>query len=623
MRRLTRKCASPSTIVLFVLASCIAFFTAPHFVSFAGSDTFDFQYDMRSMIQMNPDFSTYPGSDGVIWLKQLDYRAAPHGGVERRSLWILLGRKGIAPRWLNWNIPVPRGGEAEILEASVYSPGTGKKIADVSPVDFLQGEITARTVAFTNLPEEFILVVSYRELFPDRLSTDDLVWIGETLPVWESLIRVTVPAGRPLFHSSNLDLEPKVREVGEHRVYDWRVINTTADSKFSLRSDKRGYVAFGMRQGGEVAARLIKNLNTTAVPPLPAALQNLPNMLGKRLDAKNVQAFLERLYKQPEFILPDGISREIPAEAPWTNGEKVLLAHTWLQGKGIAARLFWQLAYPPDANQPASESMAISPLLEIPALDSKKGSFYYTMEHAPRFGESSASLWGRTVYGVTPDGKIESRKISGTSASENRLSTTFDLRLNEEGILNGTIRLQIRNAWRHFLLPTNPSSDDLISLVQGLFLQAPRYNDIKLKQTNNESDVLITLADTQVIKGTGGRNILVALPFLVPNWFKSLSSESLPYTLEFPFIMDAKITLTLPESTANVMLPTPSERDTGKIKYSESYKLSKKKVLTAEARISVSTTAIVEESVANLNAALRGWHLFMTKSIPVQLNVKK
>jgi len=85
-------------------------------------EDFNFTYNMRSMIQMNPDFSTYSGSDGrgpdgVIWLKRVDCGMAPNGGVERQTMWILLGRKGLPSRGLTWNIPVPKDGEAEFLEA--------------------------------------------------------------------------------------------------------------------------------------------------------------------------------------------------------------------------------------------------------------------------------------------------------------------------------------------------------------------------------------------------------------------------------------------------------------------------------------------------------------------------
>jgi hypothetical protein len=582
------------------------------------SDDFDFTYDILSMIQLNPDFSTYPGTDGVIWLKQIDYGSGPHGGIERKSLWILLGRKGMDSRWLRWNVPVPRGGEVEILEASVYSSHGGEKIMDAEEILGEGG--TMRSVAFSGLPEEFILVVSYRELFPEKLSIEDLVWISEGLPVWESAIRVTVPAGHSFYYNSNADVTPQASNVDNRMVYEWRAINTAADLPFSLRDDRRRYVAFSSREGREAAARAIKVLEAAAVPQPP---DDAGKILGKQIknpiDAKTLGKFLNWLYEQPELVLPDGASREIPAAAPWTRCEKLLLAHDWLKKRGLDVRLFWQLAYPPAVNEPVCGAMAVAPVLGI--AESKKEVFYYTMEQAPRVRENSMSLWGQRIYGVTPGGGLEERRISDSSASSNRLSLNFKMTLDKDGIMSGTLRIVERSAWRRFLLPPNPTEEALASFMKELFPRVPRYRDVTFTDSGSDHEIRMILTETQVIKSTEGHNFLVSMPPLIPSWFKSLSSGPFPYTLHFPFIVEARFELALPDS-ANVILPTPTDRNRGKIKYAESYKFGKKRVLTAEARMTVGTTAIADETAADLNAALQSWQAFMVRHLPVQLKVK-
>ncbi|MDR2180967.1 MAG: hypothetical protein LBP21_11735 [Synergistaceae bacterium] len=579
------------------------------------SDDSDFTYDILSMIQLNPDFSTYPGSDGVIWLKRIDYGMGLHGGIERKSLWILLGRKGVDSRWLLWNVPVPQGGEAEILEASVYSPRSGEKI--MSAEETQKGDMWS--AAFTHLPEEFILVVSYRELFPERLSVEDLVWLSETLPVWESAVQVTVPAGHSFYYSSNTDAAPKASNVDSRMIYEWTVINTTADLPFPLRDEPRRYVAFSSREGREAAARSIKTLETASIPKPPSEAEKL---MGKQhpIEGKALENFLKWLYEQPELILPDGASRKIPEQAPWTRWEKLLLAHDWLKNRGV--RLFWRLAYPPAADKPACSAMAVAPVLEISGTDPKKGAFYYTLEQAPRMRENSVSLWGRKIYGITPDGGLEERKISDSSASANRLSLNFNLTLDKDGIMSGTLRIVERNAWRRFLLPSDPTEEALASLVKDLFPRLPRYRDVTFKDSGSEHEVRMVLTETQIIKSPEGHNFLVTVPSLIPSWFKSLSSGPFPYTLRFPFIMEARFDLALPDSTANVILPTPTGRNRGKIKFTESYKLSKKKVLTAEARMTVGETVIADENAADLSAVLQNWQAFMVRHLPVQLKTK-
>jgi hypothetical protein len=343
-------------------------------------------------------------------------------------------------------------------------------------------------------------------------------------------------------------------------------------------------------------------------------------MLKKRTDSKGIENVLKWLRDQPTLILPAGIPRKIPVEGLWTKSEKILLAYRWLKESGVDVRLFWSLPYPPAAGKPACESMAVEPVLAIETPD-KKDVFYYDMEYAPRVGEDSASLWGRTIYGVTSKGGLEERKIPGTSASENRLNLNFNLQLTDDGILTGTVKVTARGGWRHFFFPASPAGADLDFVLRTLLPRGPRCGDVTFKESGRESEISATLMATQAIKGTDGRNILVSVPSLIPDWFENLTSGPFPYTLNFPFLLDSRFSLTLPGSTLNVIFPDPVERNMGKIKYSESYRL-KKKTLTAETHVTVGTTEVMGDSAANLSAAIQNWRTFMTRYLPVQLNTK-
>jgi hypothetical protein len=297
-----------------------------------------------------------------------------------------------------------------------------------------------------------------------------------------------------------------------------------------------------------------------------------------------------------------------------------LLAYRWLKDAGVDIRLFWELPYRPGINEPACGAMAVRPVLEI--VDGGTV-IYYNMDNAPREGESSISLRGKRVYGVASDGKLDERKISDSTASVNRLSANFDLRLNEKGVMTGTLKLSALNGWRRFLFPEGLTREGVTAVMGMLFSQAPRYREFQFSESANGGEVLVTLGETQAITGTGGRHILAPLPALAPGWFKNLSSGPFPYTLRFPFALDARFTLALPDETESVMLPTPTERNMGKVKYTESYKLNKKKVLTAEAHMTVGTSLIADDSAAGLNAALQGWQAFIARPLPVQLKEKK
>ena len=585
-------------------------------------EAFDFTYNLRSMIQRNPDFSTYSetgarGPDGVIWLKRVDIGVAPEGGVERQTMWILLAREGLPPRWLSWNIPVPKGGTAEFLEASVYSVPDAEKIGTAIPGPTF-GD-TIRSAAFSGLPEEFILVVHYREVFPEKLSVDDLVWTSESLPVWETAIRVTVPAGHPFYYFSSPNHTPQEVKVNDRTAYEWHVLNTAAEVSPSIRVADREYVVFGSRGDRRNFARFIRGLEGVRLPPPPQAVRD---MSGRRRDAKFVENVLSWLYEQPGIVLTSE-PREVPAEAPWTAREKLLLAHNWLKEAVVSARLFWRLPYAPGNDRPACEAAIVDPLLEVSLPDSKSGAFYFDMERPPRAG-GNGPLFGGIVYGIAQGvgDNLEERVPPPQKAAENRLSARFNLSLSESGIMTGTIQITARNAWRQFLFPGKPTSGDLADWMKNMFTQVPRYSDVTFRETRTENVVTVTLSGTQMIRGTEGSHIMTSPPPLVPKWFGNLSSGPFPYSLNFPFVMEAKLTLALPASTVNALLPPQVAQGAGKIRYSESHRLDKRKRFLAEAQITVDTTSISGTEATRLNEALWNWRAFMTHLLPVQLRAR-
>jgi len=606
-----------SRFVLVLLFALFVMFTSC--VSRAYADS-DFTYNMRSMIQLSPDFSTYAepdgrGPDGIVWLKRVHLGMSPGGGVERQTMWILLGRRGLSPRWLSWNVPVPNGGDVEFLQASIYSPEEGVEIGTTVPVNSFDG--TVRSVTFSDTPEEFILVVHYRETFPEKLYIDDIVWVSETIPVWETNIRVTAPAGHPFYYSSSQNSAPRVVRVADRMVYEWLIINTAAEINSSMRVTGREYVTFGSRAGQRAAALLVRAAERVPVPPPPQVVRN---MLGRRQRDRAVNEVLNWLHEQPGIVLTSE-TRDVPAEAPWTNREKVLLAHNWLTEAGIDANLSWRLPYSPDDGVPISEGAIVNPVLGVSLPDSRGEIFYFDTELPPRAGGNEISLGG-VVYALRETGiGLEERRQDPQRAAGNRLSARFDLNLNEDGILMGTIQIAARNAWRYFLFPEEPTSDDLASFLSSMFIQVPRHSDVTFSESGTESIVTVTLSGSQMIIGTEGSHVMASLPPMVPGWFRDLTSGPFPYNLRFPFVLDVSVTLTLPDA-ANMLLPSQTPQSSGRIRYSESLRIDRRRRFTAEAQMTVDATLISNEEASDLNSAIWNWYSFMTRNLPIQLRVR-
>ncbi|MCR5346427.1 MAG: hypothetical protein K6E38_01505 [Fretibacterium sp.] len=250
-------------------------------------------YDLDRMRQMNPDFTTYPNEKGIVWLKQ-DTVARKEGvGIERMHLWVILGRQGLKEKWLTWNIQDPEGGIAEITEASVYSPATGKIIRSVTP----SSEGGLHTVAFTGLPETFILVLSWREILSGQLNLEGVYCFPtrerEGLRVWESVVEVRTSSPRDLeYRVFPVDIRPETVEPlspGGETTLTWRRINVEPPSRGLVQNSQSG-VAFTQYHGEARLNQLIRGLDAedSPAPSMKARDNRLSAVMDLKLNEQGI-----------------------------------------------------------------------------------------------------------------------------------------------------------------------------------------------------------------------------------------------------------------------------------------------------------------------------------------------
>ena len=137
--------------------------------NFVQSETPDF--NLSRMKSVNPDFSTYPGENGIIWLKYSDITSTGNG-LEITRLYVILGRQGLDKKWLEWNIQKPAEGSVEILLADVYDFENLNRIYSANITE--NAEAGIKNINFMGLPEVFILAVSWKEILPKQLSVEGL-----------------------------------------------------------------------------------------------------------------------------------------------------------------------------------------------------------------------------------------------------------------------------------------------------------------------------------------------------------------------------------------------------------------------------------------------------------------
>lgn len=573
------------------------------------------RYDLERMRQLNPDFSTYPDSKGIVWLKRVSYRGAGDGGIERTHLWVLLGRRGLEDRWLNWDIPEPSGGRTTILEASVYAFDSGRKIADVLPAERSQGGVVMRSVGFGSLPETFVLVLCWKDSLPPGLNLEELIWTQETLPVWESIVEVSMPDGRPLFYKSLRGDAPEVNKKSGVKTYTWRTVNTDPLLPGRLLATSRNGIAFSTHRGVEAIGKLMRDRTEMLVPPAPpAALEGF----NKGLEA-GVKTLLSWLYGQPAAVLPEDCSRALPVEGPWTHEEKLLLAHAWLRERSVKALLHWKLAFDPDVDSPVCPELLRDPILEIPPFKGARfqEGFFCDMNDVPKLGKTSPLLMGIRISRVSEGGPITSRKIPEAKPAENRLRALFDLRLSPGGALSGIVRLQARGAWRSLLF--QGGEDRAEELLFSFFRNLRGRRNVSLRDSGSETELTFDLGEISGIVGTQGKNMLVILPAFVPELLRSLVDGPVPLELRFPFLLEQRVVLSLPPGIEKIMLPGDTERGSKNVLYSDAYKASKLKKVTAEARLQVSAVRLAEDDVSSLKTAVDFWRSFAARPLPFQM----
>ncbi len=561
------------------------------------------EYNLSRMKQVNPDFVTYPEALGIVWLKHAVISHSESGGMQVTRLYVILGRQGLGGKWLNWNIPIPSDGSAEILEASVYDFNSLAGIGSVSPVEDSESGIIR--LNFAGLPEIFILAVSWKEKLPSLLSMEGLCWFQEDLRVWESIVEVHSPQALA-YRTFPAPIAPESERLTGEIVYTWRRINIDpfVSSGELARVQKSG-VVFSARQGTSGALAVVKDIEAYGnIAPDSDAVKGF-----RRSKTDGVMQLIDWLKSQPEIELAEGLlpsPRKIPKSGAMTRTEKVLAAKSWLASQKVDASVFWQIPFEPDENTPLCAGMFMNPVLEIHGV---KGVSFNDMTD-PKL------LTGAKIFGVTDKNRVFSQRIPLSRPSENRLSAIMDLRLNEHGSLSGTVRVILRGAWGALMLGSNPTDGTARGAILSLFPGLTNYKDVKYSSNKGTPEIEFTLENKPGIGGTG-KGVLAILPFFEPVAMRKLGGYEPPVEVAFPFIVDQNITLGFPKNASQALVSGKVAKNPDKINYSESY-TNRRHRLIAESRFELNMPSVTSGNMSLLRRHLDQWRLFSARQIPVR-----
>ncbi len=560
------------------------------------------EYNLSQMRAVNPDLSSFPNHNGVIWLKHTAISKAHNGGIEITRLFVILGRRGLSSEWLNWNVQIPEDGSAEIIEASVYDNSSGYKISDIQPELDSSNEIYK--INFIGLPENFILVLSWVENLPSEISIEGLFWFQENLPVWESIIEASSSEELAYKTFPDENIAPEIQNIDSEHVYTWRRINlepANSDSEI-LRVPKSG-VAFASKRGNSGLANIMKRLDESANNITMPSSASSGIKRGNPKDAAKLIAWLR---KQPEITLCEGLARKIPPNAPWTKHEKIILAHAWLRKLDIESSFNWELPFEPDENSPMCQAIFCEPVLAIGGVNNAF------------FGTRNSNLLGGTkIFALSNKSEaLVSRKIPESKASENRLYAIMNLSLGENGLLNGSVRIMINGAWQSLLLGKGTDDGQIRGALLALFPTLTNYSSVKYSNRKGVAEISFKIDNKPGVAGTG-TGLLAILPLFEPLALRPLTDSAPPMNLKFPFVLEQNITLGLPKRATRALVDGKIARSADKINYSESYRNKRHRLLT-ESRLEVNMSNISSGNFQTLQQCFAQWHNYSTKPIPVR-----
>ncbi len=561
---------------------------------FVESDTPDF--NLSRMKSMNPNFTERPEALGIIWLKHVAISRAPNGGIEVTRLYVILGRQGLSRKWLTWNIPIPLRGSVDILESDVYDFDSLARITTVDPDD--QANSGVRTLKFVGLPDNFILVVSWRENLPEQLAISGLCWFQEDLPVWEAIVEVNTPQEIDYKTFPALYV-PEIAKLKDETEYIWRRINIepyTPESELA-RSQRQG-VTFSPKTREAGFAAVLKDIENTGGLVSPAELRNSPMKV------------VEWLKKCPEIELTEGAPRKIPSNiqnAALTKREKLLLAKSWLNAQKVEANLVWQLPFDPDSKTPLCPEMFYSPVLEVVGVS---GMSFEDMK-------SSALLAGSKIYYInTETERIGSRRIPSNKATDNTLNAKMNLTLDNNGMLNGNVKITLGGAWQEFLLRGKTDSGTLRGAILTLFPVLKNFDEVKYSVKKDIPEISFKVMNQAGIAGTG-KGILAVIPFFEPVAMRKLGTYESPIEIVFPFVVEQELTIAFPKNVKESLLSNKIAKGPDKINYSHSY-TNRRHRLEAKAAIEVGLQTVRTGDVSTLINCLENWRAFSARNIPVR-----
>lgn len=565
----------------FLLALPIALFVAVC-LPFQSSALPLTSQEVGYLVQECPTLDEYPDSPAVIWDRKQLYTQDSKGREVKTVSYVILCGPMARLGWLNDQMVAPSGGSIELEQAAIFDPGSLKVTKHLVPdaTELAKGHVM---LSFPQMDDDYLLVLSYRQNFAEEGVLEDIAWLGSEYPTWEGSIQVRIAKDQELFYESSTATKSATDEDDKFRRYGWFYFKQPANrGMVGLVESSDPYIVFSLTKGQDRSVAVMNELASRKWPSLPEIYVETE---GARRE-KGIMT-IEKFWRSSSRIRGEGTFRSanlVPNNGPWTTWEAAYIAASWLENQGWKAEVWFQHAIPQDRDSLSCLEGFSHPVLQVAEPGARK-SFYYVPGQPSEGGKIPASLRGKTIY-TAGNKKLRKKSFSPTDVAKNRLSIDWDLKVDEDCNVAGTLDVRVRQAWTEAFEGLTSGNKELIyTLLPGLQGWISLDDDFVIKPLGSQGFKLVVPVKARSgITAPGG--IMVAIPSVVPAAFFRLHDVVSSAVLKFPFVVEQSYRIKLPKKYRLLSVPIKQEQASMVNNYTSQYRLnSRTNVIEGEEKL--------------------------------------
>ncbi len=529
--------------------------------------------DISRMVQECPSLDEYTNAPAVIWDRKQLYSQDAQKRTVKASSYVILCGPTAKLGWLEDTLVAPAGGKIELEQAAIFDPITSMMTHQMvcDPEELKHGRMVFK---WPKINEEYVFVLSYRQVYPEPDAMEDIAWISSAFPIWEGSVQVRIDKDEKLVYESGMNAEPTVQVDSNFRRYGWFYFKQPANrGVMGLVESSDPYLVFSTKKGPSTAVEMMNDLSSRDWPDIPEIYVQKD---GEKVD--RAIKTIERFWFSHSRLTGNGTWRSaemIPAVGPWTTWEAVYLVAAWLQKQGWKAEVWFQHVLPQSRESISCVSALQKPLLYLVEPGGKKG-WYYVPGQPVDPGQIPVSLRGKTVYSAGAK-KLRRKAIGGTHLGKNRISLSWDLDVKDDCFVEGKLDFRVRSAWVEMFDELLEGRRDLIfSLLDGIEGWIDPEAEPEISPLGNQGFKII-----YNVKARSGiqdaRGLMIGLPSVTPGPLLRLFDVQTSAVLRFPFVVEQSYSVKLPHGYRTLAAPLKQEQGSMVGSYQSQYHVNQRK----------------------------------------------